>query len=94
MANLGSILKSRNITLPEKVCLGKAMVFLVVLYGCESSIIKETEYRRIDAFGLWYWTRLFFSVVSFFFFFLLYNIVLVLPYTDMNPPRVYMCSPS
>ena len=72
MTNLGSILKSRNITLPEKVCLGKAMGFLVVMYGCESSIIKEAEYRRIDAFGMWCWRRLFFflSFCSFLFFFL------------------------
>ena len=58
MANLDSILKSRDITLPTKVCLVKAMVFLVIMYGCESCIIKKAERRRIDAFELWYWRRL------------------------------------
>ena len=52
MANLDSILKSRDITLPTKVCLVKAMVFPVVMYGCESWIIKKVEHRRIDAFEL------------------------------------------
>ena len=56
--NLGSILKSRNITLPTQVCLVKAMVFPVVVYGCESWTIKTAEYRRIDAFELWCWRRL------------------------------------
>ena len=51
MSNLDSILKSRDITLSTKVCLGKAMVFLVVMYGCESWTIKKDEYRKIDAFG-------------------------------------------
>ena len=52
MTNLDSILKSRDITLPTKVCLVKAMVFLVVMYGCESWTIKKAESRRTDAFGL------------------------------------------
>ena len=55
MTNLDSILKSRGITLPTKVCLVKAMVFLVVMYGCESWIIKKAEHRKIDAFECWYW---------------------------------------
>ena len=55
MTNLDSILKSRDITLPTKVCLVKAMVFPVVMYGCESWTIKKAEHRRIDAFGLWCW---------------------------------------
>ena len=58
MTNLDSILKSRDITLPAKVCLVKAMVFPVVMYGCESWTIKKTEHQRIDAFELWYWRRL------------------------------------
>ena len=58
MTNLASILKSRDNTLPTKVCLVKAMVFLVVMYGCESWIIKKAEHRRIDAFELWCWRRL------------------------------------
>jgi len=58
MTNLDSILKSRDITLPTKVCLVKAMVFPVVMYGCESWIIKKAECRRIDAFDLWCWRRL------------------------------------
>ena len=58
MANLDSILKSRDITLPTKVCLVKAMVFPVVMYGCESWIVKKAERRRIDAFELWCWRRL------------------------------------
>ena len=53
MTNLDSILKSRDITLPTKVCLVKAMVFPVVMYGCESWTIKKAEHRRIDAFELW-----------------------------------------
>ena len=57
MTNLDSILKSRDITLPTKVCLIKAMVFPVVMYGCESWIIKKAEHRRIDAFELWCWRR-------------------------------------
>jgi len=56
--NLDSILKSRNITLPTKVCLVKAMVFPVVMYGCESWTIKKAEHGRIDAFELWCWRRL------------------------------------
>ena len=58
MTNLDSILKSRDITLSPKVCLVKAMVFPVVMYGCESWTIKKAEHRRIDAFKLWYWIRL------------------------------------
>ena len=58
MTNLDSILKSRDITLPKKVCLVKAMVFPVVMYGCESWTIKKAESRRIDAFELWCWRRL------------------------------------
>ena len=58
MTNLDSILKSRNITLPTKVHLVKAMVFPVVMYGCESWNIKEAEHQRIDAFELWCWRRL------------------------------------
>ena len=58
MTNLNSILKNRDITLPTKVHLVKAMVFPVVIYGCESWIIKKTEHGRIDAFELWCWRRL------------------------------------
>ena len=58
MTNLDSIFKSRDITLPTKVCLVKAMVFPVVMYGCESWTVKKTECRRIDAFELWCWRRL------------------------------------
>ena len=58
MTNLKSILKSRDITLPTKVCLVKAMVFPVVMYGCESWTIKKAEHRRIDSFELWCWRRL------------------------------------
>ena len=58
MTNLDSILKVRDITLPTKVCLVKAMVFPVVMYGCESWTIKKAECRRIDAFELWCWRRL------------------------------------
>ena len=58
MTNLESILKSRGITLSTKVCLVKAMVFAVVMYGCESWTIKKAEHRRIDAFELWCWRRL------------------------------------
>ena len=58
MTNLDSIFKSRNITLPTKVCLVKAMVFPVVMYGCESWTVKKAERRRIDAFELWCWRRL------------------------------------
>ena len=56
--NLASILKSRDITLPTKVHLVKAMVFPVVMYGCESWTIKKAEHQRIDAFELWCWRRL------------------------------------
>ena len=55
MTNLDSIFKSRDITLPTKVCLVKAMVFPVVMYGCESWTVKKAEHRRIDAFELWCW---------------------------------------
>ena len=58
MTNLDSILKSRDITLPTKVCLVKAMIFLVVMYGCESWTVKKAERQRIDAFELWCWRRL------------------------------------
>ena len=58
MTNLDSLLKSRDITLPTKVRLVKAMVFPVVMYGCESWTIKKAEHRRIDAFELWCWKRL------------------------------------
>ena len=58
MTNLNSIFKSRDITLPTKVRLVKAMVFPVVMYGCESSTVKKAEHRRIDAFELWCWRRL------------------------------------
>ena len=58
MTNLDSILKSRGATLPAKVCLVKAMVFPVVMYGCESWTIKKAECQRIDAFELWCWKRL------------------------------------
>ena len=58
MTNLDSIFKSRDITLPTKICLVKAMVFLVVAYGCESWTIKKAECWRIDAFELWCWRRL------------------------------------
>ena len=57
MTNLDSILKSRDITLSTKVCLVKAMVFPVVMYGCESWTVKKAEYQRIDAFELWCWRR-------------------------------------
>ena len=58
MTNLDSILKSRDITLPTKVHIVKAMVFPLVMYGCESWTIKKTEHRRIGAFELWCWRRL------------------------------------
>ena len=58
MTNLDSIFKSRDITLPTKFHLVKAMVFPVVMYGCESWTVKTAERRRIDAFELWYWRRL------------------------------------
>ena len=57
MANLDSILKSKDITLSTKVCLVKAMVFPVVMYGCESWTIKKAEHQRIDPFELWCWKR-------------------------------------
>ena len=59
MTNLDSIFESRDITLPTKVCLVKAMVYLVVMYGCESWTVKKAECRRIDGFELWCWKRLF-----------------------------------
>ena len=58
MINLDSIFKNRNITLLTKVCIGKATVFPVVMYGCESWTIKKAERQRIDAFELWCWRRL------------------------------------
>ena len=58
ITNLDNILKSRDITLPTKLCLGKGMVFPVVMYGCESWTIKKVECRRIDAFELWCWRKL------------------------------------
>ena len=58
MTKLGSVLKSRDITLPTKVCLVKAMVFPIVMYGCESWNVKKAEQQRIDAFKLWCWRRL------------------------------------
>ena len=58
MTNLDSIFKSRDITLPTKVCLVNAMVFPMVMYGCESWTVKKAERRRIDAFELWCWRRL------------------------------------
>ena len=57
MTNLDSILKSRDIILPTEVCLVKAMVFPVVMYGCESWTIKKAEHQRIDAFEPWHWRR-------------------------------------
>ena len=58
MTNLDNVLKNRDISLPTKVHLVKALVFLVVMYGCESWTVKKTECRRIDALELWYWRRL------------------------------------
>ena len=58
MTNLDSIFKSRDITLPTKVCLVKAMVFPVVMFGCEIWTVKKDEHRKIDAFELWCWRRL------------------------------------
>ena len=58
MTNQDSIVKSRDITLPTKVCLVRAMVFQIIMYGCESWTIKKAEHRRIDAFELWCWRRL------------------------------------
>ena len=58
MTNLDSILKSRDITLPTKGCLVKAMVFPVVMYGCKSWTVKKAKHQRIDAFELWCWRRL------------------------------------
>ena len=58
MTNLDSVLKSRDVTLPTNVCLVKAVVFPVVMYGCESWAVKKAQCRRIDAFELWCWRRL------------------------------------
>ena len=58
MSNLDSVFKSRDVTLPTKISLVKAMVFPVVRYGCESWTVKKAEHRRIDAFELWCWRRL------------------------------------
>ena len=68
--NLDNLLKSRDITLPTKVHLVKAMIFPVVIYRCESWTVKKAERRRIDAFELWCWRRIFFF--SFFLFFLIF----------------------
>ena len=65
MTNLDSILKSRDITLLTKVCLVKAIVLPVVMYGCKSWTIKKAEHQRIDAFELWCWRRLFFFFFNF-----------------------------
>ena len=59
MTNLDSILKGRDITLPTNIHLVKAMVFLVVMYGCETFAMKKAECQKIDVFALWYWRRLF-----------------------------------
>ena len=64
MTNLDSIFKSRDITFPTKVCLVKAMVFPVVMYGCVSWTVKKAEHRTIDAFGLWCWRRLFWECLG------------------------------
>ena len=58
MTNLGSLLKTRDMTLPTKVHIVKAMVFPAVMYGCESWTIKKTKHQRIDVFALWFWRRL------------------------------------
>ena len=58
MTNLDSVFKSREVTLPTKICISKAMVFPVVMYGCESWTIKKAESQRMDVFELWYWRRL------------------------------------
>ena len=58
MINLGSVLKSKDIILPRKVCIVKAMVFSVVMYGCETWTTKKAECQRIDVFKLWFWRRL------------------------------------
>jgi len=70
MTNLGSIMKSRGITLPTKFHVVKAMVFPVAMHGCESWIVKKAEHQRIDAFELWCWRRLFiylFFLILFYF---------------------------
>ena len=64
MINQDSMLKSRDFTLPTKIRLVRAMVFPVVMYGCESWTVKEAEHRRIDAFELWCWRRLVFSFIA------------------------------
>ena len=97
MTNLDSMLKNRDSTLSTEVRLVKAMVFAVVMYGCESWTVKKAERRRIDAFELWCWRRLSLSLIfflGFYCFILIYNIVLVLPYINMNLPQVYTCSQS
>ena len=58
MTNLDSVLKRKDITLPTKVCIVKAMIFPVVMYGCESWTLNKAKHQRIDAFELWYWRRL------------------------------------
>ena len=87
MTNLDSIVKSRDSTLPTNVHLVKAKVFLVVMYGCESWTIKNLSTKELMLLSCGVGK-------DSFFFFLLYNIVLVLPYINMNLPRVYMCSQS
>ena len=80
MTKLNSILKSRDITLPTKVRLVKAMVFPVVMYGCESWTAKKAEHRRIDAFELWCWRRLFFFL-PFLYFYFFFNFILCFNFT-------------
>ena len=88
MTNPNSAIEIRDITLATKVHVIKAMLFPVIMYGCESWTIKKTEHQRIDTFELWCWKRFFFHYY-YCYYFLLYNIVLVLPYINMHPPRVY-----
>ena len=80
MTNLDSIFKSRDITLPTKVRLVKAMVFPVVVYECESWTVKKAEHWRSDAFELWCWRRLFFFFLSFFFLKFLFLLYFTLQY--------------
>ena len=85
MTNLDIILKSRDITLPTKAHLVKAMVFPVVMYGCESWTVKKAERRRIDAFELWCWRRLFF-VCLFFILFFYFFLILFFNFTILRVP--------
>ena len=101
MTNLDNILKSRDITLPAKIRLVKAMVFPVVMYGYESWTVKKAEHQRIDAFELWYWRRLFRvpwtargsnqSILFFFFFFnnLLFIFIFFKFYFIFKPQTLY-----